>query len=71
MRETDRARAHYKIHNAMNFLLLRSYDTEKHGWTDEADHEAFRTLEGLDEAFRKGEFEGVTLTRPYRRGEKA
>jgi hypothetical protein len=71
MRETDRLRAYYKLHNAMNFLLLRSYDTEKHSWTDEADHEAFRTLEGLDEAFRKGEFEGVPLTRTYQRGKKA
>jgi hypothetical protein len=71
MRETDRLRAYYKLHNAMNFLLLRSYDTEKHNWTDEADHEAFRTLEVLDEAFRKGEFEGVPLTRTYQRGKKA
>jgi hypothetical protein len=25
----------------MNFLVLRSYDTEKHGWTDDANHELF------------------------------
>jgi hypothetical protein len=71
MRETDRVRAYFKIHNAMNFLLLRSYDIEKHSWTDEADHEAFRTFEGLDEAFRKDEFEGLPLTRPYRQEKKA
>lgn len=70
MRETDRLRAYHKIHNAMNFLLLRSYDTKKHVWTDQADHEAFLTLERLDEAFRKGELEAVPLTRQYRRGKR-
>lgn len=54
MRETDRLRVYHKIHNAMNFLLLRSYDTEKHGWTDQADHEAFLTLKGCMNLSVKG-----------------
>ena len=70
MRETDRLRAYYKIHNAMNYLFLKSYDTDKHEWADESDHEAFRTLEKLDEAFRKGELEGVALTRSHNRAKK-
>lgn len=67
VRISNRLRGYYKIHNAMNHLLLKSYDVETKTWKDNGDHHAFLVLEKLDEGFRKGELNGTRLTRKWNR----